>query len=221
MLNDFFEVKHQSLLRVQTLHLLLKLQTHLTPSLDILIPLYANLALQYLHLGYTGKAGTLFAQATQIMKDYSPSTSTQLTLHLNYAEYYATIGTLPKAKQHIAQAGQVFARNCALARKVIDAKERGERVWAVGRGAYVLSLIAFEEKELEKAIAYVDYGIRVLKSGISAVERTERPRSQEQDPFSSDAKNPVPEADTKGLKFGSRLWSFKTVKQKAEIELTG
>ena len=211
LMNDFFEVKRQSLLRVQTLHLLLKLESHLTHSLDTLIPAYANLALQYLHLGYTGKAGTLFAHATQIMKDSSPSTSTQLTWHLNYAEYYATIGTIDKAKGHISQASQVFARNLALSGKRIDAKERGERVWAVGRAGYVLSLIAFEENELEKAIGYVDYAIRVLKTGISAVEKAERPRSQNYDPFSSDVK-PFQEGEEKGMKFGSHLWSFKTVR---------
>jgi len=209
LMNDFFEVKRQSLLRVQTLHLLLKVHTHLTESLDTLIPVYANLALQYLHLGYTGKAGTLFAQATQIMKDSSPSTSTQLTWHLNYAEYYATIGAVTKAKSHVSQAGQVFARNLVLSGKRIDAKERSERIWAVGRAGYVLSLISFEENELEKAIGYIDYGIRVLKTGISAVEKAQGSRSQDHDPFSSEAR-PFQE-EGKGTKFGCRLWSFKTV----------
>jgi separase len=208
-MNDFFELKCFSLLRLHCLHLLLKLQTHLTQSLDTIIPLYANLGLQYTHLGYTGKAGLHFAQAQQIMKDSSPSTSTLLTWHLNYAEYYATLGCPQKAKIHMAHAAQTFTRALVPGKRV-DSREKGERVWAVGRAGYVLSRIAFEEGELERAMGYVDYAIRVLKTGISAVERTERPRSHEYDPF-SEVKPPVaPEA--KGVKFGSRLWGFKTVR---------
>jgi separase len=207
-MNDFFELKCLSLLRLQTLHLLLKLQTHLTQSLDTIIPLHANLALQYTNLGYTGKAGLHFAQAQQIMKDSSPSTSTVLIWHLNYAEYYATLGSPAKAKTHMAHAAQTFTR-AVIPGKRLDSREKGERVWAVGRAGYILSRIAFEEGELERAIGYVDYAIRVFKTGISALERAERPRSQEYDPFS--AEKPPPPTEPKGVKFGSRLWGFKTV----------
>lgn len=213
-MSEFFEAKTLALLRVQSLHLLLKLQSHLSQSLDTLVPLYASLALQYLNLGYTGKAGTLFAQALQQMKDSEPSTSTQLLWHLNYAEYFSRIGAISKAKLHISQAGEAYARSFKSPKKWISSTERAERVLAVGRAGFVLSLIAFEENELEKSIGYVDYAIRVLKTGIAAVERTAKPvniRCRDYDPFSSDAR-PMPEpVENKEIQFRSKLWSFWSV----------
>jgi hypothetical protein len=149
------------------------------------------------------------------MKNSEPSTSTQILWHISYSEYFSRIGGIQKAKLHICQAGEIYARSFSNSKKWIDASERAERVLAVGRAGFVLSLIAFEENELEKAIGHVDYAIRVLKTGIAAVERAERVvkvGSRDYDPFSSDAKPPVEQLEIKGIQFGSKLWSFKSVR---------
>jgi separase len=211
LLRDFFEFKSLFLLRVQCLHLLLKLQLYVSNRLDTIIPLYASLAVQYLRLGYTGKAGTLFAQGLKQMKDSQPSTSTQLQWHLHYAEYYACINVLDKARQHMAEAGEIYIRNFTGNGKRINPAERTERVLAVGRAGYVFSLIAFEESELEKAIGYIDYAIKVLKTGISAVERNGKNKnsSKHDDPFALERPTTV-EKNT-GVRFGSKVWCFKSV----------
>lgn len=149
------------------------------------------------------------------MKDSSPSTSTQILWHLNYSEYFSRIGVISKAKQHISQAGDVYARSFTSPKKWVDPSERAERVLAVGKAGFVLSLIAFEENELEKAIGHIDYSIRVLKTGITAVERAGRVvkvGSSDFDPFSSDAKPSMEQIENKGIQFGSKLWSFKSVR---------
>ena len=207
-------MKSLSLLRVQSLHLLLKLQFHPSKNLDTLIFLYASLAFQYLNLGYTGKAGTLFAQGLKQMRDSVPAASIQTLWHLNYAEYFARIGVISKAKFHISQAGDVYARNFSNSKKGITPTEKGERVLTVGRAGFVFSLIAFAENELEKAIGYIDYAIRVLKTGLTAVERAGKVvkiASRDFDPFSSDARAAVEKAENKMIQFGSKLWSFKSV----------
>jgi tetratricopeptide (TPR) repeat protein len=216
LLNDFFEAKSLSLLRIQSLHLLLRIQSHLTNNLDIIIPLYASLAVQYLRLGYTGKAGTLFAQGLKQMQNSSASASTQMQWHIHYSEYYARIGVIAKAKTHISQAGEIYTQAFSSPKKRIDPKERAQRVLAVGRAGYVLSVIAFEENELEKAIGYVDYSIRVLKAGIASVERSTRPAkssSPDFDPFSSEKKPAIeePKAENKNVQFEVKLWAYKSV----------
>jgi separase len=176
--------------------------------------LYAKLALQYLRLGYTGKAGTIFAQGLKQMKDSEPSASTQMLWHLSYAEYFARIGVISKAKSHVSQAGEVYSRHFNSPKKFMNSSERAERVLAVGRAGFVLSLIEFEENQLEKAIGHIDYAIRVLKTGITAAERatkTVKSGSQDYDPFSSDVKPPVEEVKNNRIQFGSKLWSFKSV----------
>lgn len=201
-------------MRLQSLHLLLKLQSHLTKNVDIIIRIYASLALQYLRLGYTGKAGVLFAHSLKKMKDAEPSTTTQILWHLHYAEYFARVGIFAKAKLHVSQAGEIYTRHFNSPKKRIDVTERTERLLAVARAGYVLSLISFEENELEKAIGYIDYAIRVLKTGITTVERTERtikPAFRDFDPFSSDSRPKVEEPENKPIQFGSKLWTFKIV----------
>ena len=149
------------------------------------------------------------------MKDSEPSTSIQILWHLNYAEYFARIGTISKAKFHMSHAGEVYERNFSSSKTRIAPKEKAERVLAVGRAGFVFSLIAFEENELEKSIGYIDYAIRVLKTGITAIERSERVvkvKSRDYDPFSSDAKPSVEQVESKGVQFGSKLWSFKSVR---------
>jgi separase len=212
-MTDFFEVKSLSLLRLQSLHLLLKLQLYLSAGLDVIIPIYASLALQYVRLGYTGKAGTVFAQGLKQIKDSEPSTTTQLAWHLHYAEYFARISNIVKAKEHMSEAGKLYAREFSSPKKRISSAERAERVLAVGRAGFVLSLIAFEENQLETAIGHVDYAIRVLKTGITAVERSAKAKviSQDYDPFSSERPPPMEKTENTGIQFGSKLWSFKSV----------
>jgi hypothetical protein len=215
LLSDFFEVKSLSLLRLQALHLQLTLELQTCTLLDPTISILSSLAQQYLRLGYTGKSGTLFAQGLKYMKDAEPSTSTQLLWHINYAEYFSRIGNLPKAKHHISQAGEVYLRISGTPRKRIDASERAERILSVAKAGYVLSLIAFEENELEPAMGYVDYAVRVLKTGITAVTNTTKSvqsKPVDYDPFSTDPR-PKPEVtEASGVQFGSKLWGFKSVR---------
>jgi hypothetical protein len=147
------------------------------------------------------------------MKDSQPSTSTQLHWHLSYAEYFARIGVVPKAKQHMAEAGEIYTRHFSSGGKRIDPAERAERILAVGRAGFVLSLIAFEESELEKAIGCIDYAIKVLKTGISAVERTGRNKiaSRNDDPFALERPTVPDKADKSSIQFGSKVWRFKSV----------
>jgi hypothetical protein len=139
-----------------------------------------------------------------------------LQWHLHYAEYYARIGVIAKAKSHISQAGEIYTQEFSSPKKRLDPKERAQRVLAVGRAGYVLSLTAFEDNELEKAIGYVDYSIRVLKAGIASVERstrTAKTNSPDYDPFSSEKRSVIekPKVENKGIQIGSKLWAYKSV----------
>src|SRR6202035_4255641 len=109
--------------------------------------------------------------------------------------------------------GELYARQFSSPRKRISSTERAERVLAVGRAGFVLSLIAFEENELEKAIGHIDYAIRVLKTGITAVERSAKAKvaTPDYDPFSSERAPTVEKTENKGIQFSSKLWGFKSV----------
>ena len=78
----------------------------------------------------------------------------------------------------------------------------------------MLSLIAFEESDLERAIGYLDYAIKVLKTGINAAERsgkTGKNTTTVSDPFASAAKPAVEKTEQRGIQFGAKVWPFKSV----------
>ena len=150
------------------------------------------------------------------MQNSAPSTPIQLQWHIHYAEYFARVGVIGKAKAEMSQAGDIYTKEFGATKKRLDPNERALRILAVGRAGYVFSLIAFEENELEKAIGFIDYSIRVLRTAITNLERTTRTvktSSSDFDPFSSQ-KRPMSEGinvENKGLQFGSRLWAYKSV----------
>jgi hypothetical protein len=149
------------------------------------------------------------------MKGSLPSTSTQLQWHLSYAEYFARIDNVAKARQHMTEAGEIYNRNFAAGGKRIDRADRAERILAVGRAGFVLSLIAFEESELEKAIGCIDYAIKVLKTGITATEKSGRIKSvpRDDDPFALERPPPSVEKvdNSTSIQFDSKVWKFKSV----------
>ena len=148
------------------------------------------------------------------MRDAEPSTTVQIIWHIHYAEYFAQIGVVAKAKLHVSQAGEIYTRSFKSPKGRINATERAQRILAVAKAGFVLSLISFEETELERAIAHIDYAIRVLKTGITTIERTggtTKSNSCGYDPFSSDPRPPAEKTETASVGIGSKIWTFKSV----------
>lgn len=95
---EYLNVNGEEYLALPVLHLLVKageLQKSPDPS-DTVTSLCA-LGLQFLRLGYTGKAGLSLAKAEKLITDYKPSTEARLRWHVAYAEYLARIGNTAKA----------------------------------------------------------------------------------------------------------------------------
>ncbi|KAH9868690.1 hypothetical protein J1614_007762 [Plenodomus biglobosus] len=57
---------------------------------------FCDLALQFLRLGYTGKAGMSFAKAEELIENQGASTESKLCWHIGYAEYLLAIGSTAK-----------------------------------------------------------------------------------------------------------------------------
>jgi len=95
---EYLNVNGEEYLALPVLNLLVKageLQKSTVPS-DTVTSLCA-LGLQFLRLGYTGKAGLSLAKAEKLITNYKPSTEARLRWHVAYAEYLARIGNTAKA----------------------------------------------------------------------------------------------------------------------------
>jgi separase len=159
---EFLNAKGEEYLALPVLHLLAKifeLRKDLDKS-DLVISLCA-LGLQFLRLGYTGKAGLSLAKAETLVTHRTISTEAKLGWYIAYAEYLARIGNTAKryentTSSHVTHANIVSiitmatAQKCALAdvqfmdlaksSTTLSGRVRFNRVLA--DAAFVSSLIA-------------------------------------------------------------------------------
>lgn len=94
---EFLNVKGEEYLALPVLHLLVRiceLQRDTDPS--NLLTSHCALGLQFLRLGYTGKAGLAFAKSETLVAHQAASTEARIRWHVAYAEYLARIGNAAK-----------------------------------------------------------------------------------------------------------------------------
>ncbi|KAF2868022.1 peptidase family C50-domain-containing protein [Massariosphaeria phaeospora] len=96
---DYLLAKGEEYVCIPVLHLLGKvLELEKSGDVSRLVSTLCALGLQFLRLGYSGKAGFAFAKAETLV-DNSTSTETKLRWHLNYAEYLLQIGNSIKCQK--------------------------------------------------------------------------------------------------------------------------
>ncbi|KAF2461407.1 peptidase family C50-domain-containing protein [Lineolata rhizophorae] len=100
---DYFDVQCYGNLRVPTLRIIARareLRRPLEPSL--VVSAFCKLGIQYLHLGYSGKAGLVLAKAQGWLDSSSKvTTEAKLEWHLAYAEYMLCIGNVSKGMSYL------------------------------------------------------------------------------------------------------------------------
>lgn len=98
---DFLAAKGEEYECLPILRLLtkiLELQSDLDPS-DLITAL-GDLGVQFSRLGYSGKAGLVFARGETLLAQNAVSTEAKLHWHIGYAEYLVTIGNATERYDH-------------------------------------------------------------------------------------------------------------------------
>jgi separase len=94
---DFFDMKGFGIYRIPALKLLAKVRELQEPiDSECLIKALSELGLQYLRLGYSGKAGLALAKAEGYLEKLGGSSQAKLQWHLAYAEYLVELGNIDK-----------------------------------------------------------------------------------------------------------------------------
>ncbi|KAF2032274.1 hypothetical protein EK21DRAFT_110217 [Setomelanomma holmii] len=142
----YLNAKGEEYLALPVLHLLVRI-SELEANADPceLVETACALGMQFLRLGYTGKAGLSLAKAECIIEKQTASTEVRLCWHIAYAEYLARIGNTAKCTTVIST-----ARTYALADEqfmdlarpstTLSGRLRFNRI--VADAAYVCSLLA-------------------------------------------------------------------------------
>ncbi len=94
---DFFAMKGLEKLRIPVLVILTRIYELQDPANQVdLVRSFSCLGLQYLRLGYSGKAGLSLSKARSSLQNVEGSTSLEIECHLAYAEYFLEIGNLER-----------------------------------------------------------------------------------------------------------------------------
>ncbi|KAF2856987.1 cell division-associated protein-like protein [Plenodomus tracheiphilus IPT5] len=143
---EYLNAKGEEYLALPILHLRIQvLNMQKTPDSSNHINAWCDLALQFLRLGYTGKAGMSFAKAESLVQNQSASTESKLRYHIGYAEYLLAIGNSAKcaasmsSAQAIALADRQFM---GLARPTTTLSGRVRFNTILANASYVQSLLA-------------------------------------------------------------------------------
>jgi separase len=143
---EFLNAKGEEYLALPVLRLLVRV-SELQKDSDTseLVTNLCALGLQFLRLGYTGKAGLSLAKAEALLAQQTASTESRLRWHTVYAEYLARIGNLAKgvvvmiAAQKVALADQSFM-DLIKPSTTLSGRMRFNRILA--DAAYVHSLLS-------------------------------------------------------------------------------
>lgn len=115
-----------------------------------LVQLQSLLGIQYLRLGYSGRAGIALAKA-QALISKAPSelsSTTVLQCHLAYTEYLVNIGNLEKAEEYFLSASSLVDEDEELMSAKISGAKIAKRVKMnriIADAAYAMSLLTFEK----------------------------------------------------------------------------
>ncbi|KAF2275921.1 uncharacterized protein EI97DRAFT_399489 [Westerdykella ornata] len=145
--SDYLTVKGEEYYAVQLQYLISRiLELENAVDRSRLVKNTSHLALQLLRLGYTGKAGLLFAKTEKMASDVMTSTEARLQWHLGYAEYLLQLGNPVKCETSLT-AAETIARqdsgfmSLADPSTTLSGRTRFNRILA--DACYVHSLLAF------------------------------------------------------------------------------
>ncbi|KAI4929373.1 uncharacterized protein J4E92_005037 [Alternaria infectoria] len=143
---EFLNAKGEEYAALPLLHFLVKvLELRNDSDASELITTLCALGLQFLHLGYTGKAGLSLAKAEALIERHGPSVEVRLQWHMAYAEYLVGIGNTTKCLTTMTNA-QSFALNdrqfmdLAKSTTTLSGRLRFNKI--VAAASYVQSLLA-------------------------------------------------------------------------------
>lgn len=131
-----------------------------------LISVYTTLGLQYLRLGYSGKAGLSLGKAQAYLKkaEEDVTTATQLEWHLAYTEYLVGIGNLDKGLQYFDAANSIASKDDEFNSAKVSGARIAKRVFVnrvIADAAYVTSLIAFEKGNANESLLHARRCVRL------------------------------------------------------------
>ncbi|KAF3000771.1 hypothetical protein E8E13_005020 [Curvularia kusanoi] len=171
---DCLNAKGEEYLALPVLHLLVtifELQNN-TDASDLVSSLVA-LALQFLHLGYTGKAGLSLAKAELLTSRKNTSTEAKLRWHTAYAEYLFRIGNTDKCASILSNAESIARGDASFIELSAPSATLSQRLrynTILANACYVYSLLAASKGSHKEAARYARQSVTLNRRMWAALE---------------------------------------------------
>ncbi|KAL9065122.1 MAG: hypothetical protein Q9157_007585, partial [Trypethelium eluteriae] len=160
--------------RVAVLNLISRIgELRSSPDLAALILNKTQVASQYLRLGYSGRAGSLIAEARSLLSSCSSSSEVNLQFQIVDAEYLLDVGDVDKCRQTLKKATLLATESSEIQ------KLAGPSATNSGRVRYnkftadtssVLSILALESGDAGEALAQAKRSIRLHQRTWAIIE---------------------------------------------------
>ncbi|RDW71370.1 hypothetical protein BP6252_07933 [Coleophoma cylindrospora] len=135
---------------------------------------YTDLALQWVHLGYTGKAGLALEQAQSRSTLNGLRPETLLELHLTYSEYLLAIGTLDKCEERLQRAQAIVYQEeqfLSALKTSANPRQRIKITQLIGHAFLVHSILALERGSPQTALNHAKQSVRLLRQAWAQTEK--------------------------------------------------
>jgi separase len=170
LLADFLDVQCLPRLRIPTLSLLSCLLEALgSEYFSALVETLVSLTLQYLHLGYSGKAGLTLAKCQNFVENASVTPESKATYHLASLEYFISIGTTSKCEEHIAAAELVSQQCQGIGYITTDRKQMSSSIAVKSNRLLAMALDILSRFDLQAGNPHS--ALKNLKRGVKLLQR--------------------------------------------------
>ncbi|KAF3285445.1 hypothetical protein TWF970_010500 [Orbilia oligospora] len=183
LLVDFLDMKGYAMARKQALELLLRLYRMLDYSVDVLVGCTISLGVQYLRLGFSGKSGSILADADAWITKENVSTTTKLEWNLAYTEYLISTGegNLSKGTDFLGAAQEMVEQDPAVFAAAASGAKMQKRVELnrlVSRACYVSSLLALDKGSINTSIALARRSLKLIQRAWAGLEALAKHKGQ-------------------------------------------
>ena len=194
------------LMRLATLKLVAEYSELFDDSPDDLVYSFSNLGSQWLHLGYSGKAGLALDKAQFYSHQDGISTTGLLQLHLSYAQYLLEIGNYDKCEEQLLRAHAIYTANVESEfRSTSTAERRAAEKQLVSNAYLVQSKLALERGAPQTALMYAKQSLRFLRRAWMNLQ-------EQQNKKSSQPGNPSLQLETEKLSDDTANLSLSIIK---------
>ncbi|KAH8658674.1 peptidase family C50-domain-containing protein [Tricladium varicosporioides] len=172
---DYFHLKGLGSSRMRTIQLIANLSELIskTSTADELVTNLAILALQWLHLGYSGKAGMILDRAQVLSNQDGICNSTLMRLHLNYADYLLLIGNVEKSEEHLNLAQLIHSqeKESKYLKPLSTLQDKTKRNILTSDAYLITSKLALERGAADVALNLAKQSVRLLRRAWTNTEQ--------------------------------------------------